>query len=172
MAGLGPTDLHDLATEYLNACSDALDTIPSFSSDLAGAPPRQFVAPGNVALDCCEQLAVNVGLITERTFAVHASGRINDVELVATFSRCVPMPDANGNPPPALDQDAAGAQINADKWAIWNYVYDLIQREELFEKCCEVLWINLAPLTPSGGCGGSTLTLRVCFDGYEVVQGT
>jgi hypothetical protein len=174
VAGTGPGDLHALATEFLNACAEALDTIPDYAdtATLLGAPDRQFVAPGIVALDCCDQLAVYVSSITMREFASGASGHIIDVQMVSTFSRCVPMPDQNGNPPTAAEQHASGAQINADKWAIWNYLHFLVREGELFEKCCGVNWIGLDALSPSGGCGGSTLTLGVCFDGYEVVQGT
>lgn len=176
MAGTGPTDLHDLAQEFLDACAAALDTIPTYDATLAGAPLRQFVAPGPVALDCCDQLAVHVGFITEGasapTIPKASVARINRVTLVATASRCVPVPDSGGNPPPALEQQEAAAQINADKWALWNYIYDLIRDGGLFDRCCDVIWGPLSPLQPNGGCGGSTLTVTVCFDGYETVQGT
>jgi hypothetical protein len=84
----------------------------------------------------------------------------------------VPVPDTNGNPPPANEQQEAAAQINADKWALWNHLYHLIAEGQLFDRCCDVIWGALAPLQPNGGCGGSRLSITVCFDGYDVVQGT
>jgi hypothetical protein len=176
MAGVSPTDLHDLANELLDACVDALDTIPNYDASLAGAPDRSFVAPGPVALDCCDQLAVHVGPLTEADsapeFPAAAFARINRVELVITASRCVPVPDANGNPPPVVEQEAAAQQINADKWALWNHLFNLIAHDMLFSRCCDVIWGALVPLQPSGGCGGSRLSITVCFDGYEEVFGT
>ena len=176
MAGVGPTDLHDLARDLLEACADALDTIPTYDATLEGAPSRQFVAPGPVALDCCDQLAVHVGTLVEgdsQPFQPKASiARINRVTLVATASRCVPVPDAQMNPPPVAEQEAAAQQINADKWAIWNHIYNLIRDGLLFDQCCDVIWEGITALTPNGGCGGSSLLITVCFDGYEEVQGT
>lgn len=176
MAGVGPTDLQDLAQEYLDACIEALDTIPTFDAALMGAPSRTFVAPGPVALDCCEQLAVHVGLIGEGDSApglpAASIARINRVTLTATASRCVPVPDANGNPPPTNAQQEAADQINADKWALWNHIYNKIGDGDLFSRCCDVIWGPLSALQPNGGCGGSALSITVCFDGYDGVQGT
>lgn len=170
MAGVGPTDLHDLATEFLDACIEALDTIPDFEPTLGGAPPRTFVGYGPVALDCCEQLAVYVGALTVRTNAIDA--RINNVSLTAVAARCVPVPDSQLNPPPATEQEAAGRQVNADKWALWNHISNLIDEGLLFDRCCGVEWGPLSPLQPNGGCGGSQLTLTVCFDGYDELLGS
>lgn len=176
MAGVGPTDLHDLATELLNASTEALDTIPTYDPVLGGAPDRRFVAPGPVALDCCEQLAVHVAPITEGASAPElpaaSFARTNRVQLTVTISRCVPVPDGNGNPPPALAQEEAAQQINADKWALWNHLYNMIRDGDLFSRCCDVIWGALTPLQPNGGCGGSRLAITVCFDGYEEVPGT
>lgn len=176
MAGTGPTDLHDLAQEFLDACAEALDTIPAYDAGLLPAPDRQFVSYGPVALDCCEQLAVHVAPITE---AHSAPGlpkasfmRINHVALTVTASRCIPTIEALGRLPTPFEQDAAAQQINADKWALWNYLFALIRNGQLFDRCCDVIWGPLLPLQPNGGCGGSSLTITVCFGGYDVVQGT
>lgn len=177
MAGTGPLDLHDeLAQEFLAACAEALDTIPVFDATLSGAPDRMFVGYGQVALDCCDQLTVHVGTLGEGSVAPGqpkaSFARINRVTLIATFARCVPTPDSQGNPPAVEIQEAAGRQINTDKWAIWNHIFNLIDADRLFDKCCDVVWGPLSPLQPSGGCGGSTLTIQVCYDGYEEVLGT
>jgi hypothetical protein len=176
MAGVGPTDLHDLASALLNASIEALDTIPSYAATLAGAPDRTFVAPGPVSLDCCDQLTVHVGTVSEGGSAPElpaaSFARINRAQLVITAARCVPGPDNQGNPPPALAQEVAATQIDADKWALWNHLYNLIRVDDLFSRCCDVIWGALTPLQPNGGCGGSRLTITVCLDGYEEVQGT
>jgi len=176
MAGTGPTDLHSLCREFLDACVEALDTIPTYDATLVGAPDRAFVTPGASALDCCDQLTVFVSQITEGAsapqFPKASTARINRVSMIATISRCIPSPDNNGNPPPALEQEAAAEQINADKWALWNHIYNLIRDELLFSRCCDVIWGPLSALQPSGGCGGSSLLITVCFDGYDEVQGT
>jgi hypothetical protein len=176
VAGVAPTDLHTLAEDFLQACAEALDTIPVYDATLGGAPDRMFVAPGPVALDCCDQLAVYVGTIAEGDSAPTppkaSIARINHVTLLATASRCVPVPDTNGNPPPTTEQEASARQINADKWALWNHIYGLITEGLLFDRCCDVIWFGLTALAPNGGCGGSLLTIMVCFDGYEEVPGT
>ena len=176
MAGVGPTDLHALARSFLEACEEALNTIPTYDATLEGAPARTFVSYGPVALDCCDQLAVHVGTLVEGDSAPAqpkaSVARINLVSLVATASRCVPVPDSQGNPPPALEQEAAAKQINADKWALWNHIYNLINDGSLFDKCCDVIWGGLTALQPNGGCGGSSLLITVCTDGYEEVLGT
>ncbi len=175
---MGPTDLHELALEYLSACEDALNTIPFYDADLLGAPEVSFVAPGLPVFDFvrsssdCSQLTVHKGNISERPFGTKPA-RINWVTLIATIARCcLPGMDGSGNPPTAAAQQAAAEQIHADAWALWNHVYNLVQGGDLFERCCGVEWGTLSPLTPSGSCGGSTLTVTVCFDGYEEFLGT
>ena len=175
MAGVGPTDLHDLALSLLDAAVGALNTIPEFDSTLDGAPSRAFVAPGPVVLDCCDQLTVHVQGIIEGESAPaqpRASiSRINDVQLVITAARCIPVSAADGTPPPAADQQEAAEQINADQWALWNHIYNMVNAGVLFDKCCHVIWGALRALQPSGGCGGSTLTITVCLDGYPETIG-
>lgn len=176
MAGTGPGDLHALAEEYLAAVVEALDLIPDYEPTLDGAPERSFVAPGSPAFDCCPQLTVHVSPLSEGSMAAPSPKasdfRINRVSLVATAIRCLPLADTNGNPPSAAEQHAAAEQINADKWAMWNHVWNLIRAGTLFERCNDVIWNGLSPITPQGGCGGSTLTVTVALDGYEETIGT
>jgi hypothetical protein len=177
MAGTGPPDLHVLAEEFLAACIEALDTIPDYAPTLLGAPANAFVGPGITALDCCEQLVVHVGAITEGDaapgFPAASDARINRVELVVTASRCVPIPDPKtGTPPSAQAQSLAAEQINADKWALWNHIYSMINAHLLFDKCCDVIWGALRAQQTAGGCGGSILSITVCYDGYEEALGS
>ena len=171
MAGTGPLDLHELAEDLLAACVEALDTIPVYDASYAGAPDRAFISPGLPALDCCDQLTVHVGTIAEGG-GVSSIGIINRVQLIVHITRCVPGPDDRANPPTTTAMQESSRQIHADKWALWNYLHALIAQNLLFEDCCEVIWSGMTSLVPSGSCGGSVLTITVCFDGYEVLVGT
>lgn len=176
MAGVGPTDLHELATDLLAACVEALDTIPVYDATLNGAPDRSFVSPGLPALDCCDQLTIHVGNISVSTSAPGnpkaAKHWINWVQLTILAARCVPVQDENGNPPAISLQQAAAEQLNADKWALWNHLNNLVADGDLFDQCCDVIFGNLSPLGQLGGCGGSSLNITVCLEGYEEVFGT
>jgi hypothetical protein len=183
MAGNGPGDLQSLAVEYLDACIAALDTIPTYAPGLGGAPVRTFISPGVPALDCCPQLSVHAAFGNEvvqgpsplsggrgATFT-----RVNHVTLVATIARCIPTGSSSkGNyvPPSEAEISAAAKQTNADAWALWNHLYNLVRAGQLFTLCGGVFWEGLRPLQPSGGCGGWTLTVRVATDGYEEEIGT
>jgi hypothetical protein len=73
----------------------------------------------------------------------------------------------DGSPPDPLDLDASADQINADGWALWNHLFNMVRADLLFTLCGEVFWDGLRSITPSGGCGGYVLQLRVELDGYE-----
>jgi hypothetical protein len=175
MAGNGPEDLHAAAAEFLAAVEAALDTIPEFAAGLGGAPQRSFVAPGSPAYDCCPQTTVHLGLHSEGATAPGtpkaSTARINRVAFIATVIRCLPQP-SDGTPADEEDMDAAAEQIHADRWALWNHVWNLIRDEQLFTRCQDVQWGGLAPVTPQGGCGGSILTVTAALDGYEEAFGT
>jgi hypothetical protein len=171
--GTDPTDLMALAEELLAACEDALDTVPTFAPALEGAPVRSFVSPGSPAADCCPQLTVHVvgveeaqthggGLAEGRKAAF--GGRINHVRLGMTLFRCV---DMESQLPLQADLELAAEQVNADGWALWNHLYNMIRCEQLFEKCLGVFWEGLRSMTPEGGCCGWYLSVRVTLDGYE-----
>lgn len=168
----GPADLFDLAAEYLSACIDSLDAIPTYEADLLGAPDRTFVCPGVPAADCCEQLTVHVGTIGEQFSGQIPAGksilgRRNLAQLVATFTRCVPTVKDDGSPPTAAEQSEAARQMDADGWAVWNGIFSRLVAGTLFTRCSHVLWDGLNVVNPSGGCAGWTLTLRVELDGYN-----
>jgi hypothetical protein len=170
----GPTDLHAAALELLNASVEALDTIPTYDATLDGAPDRAFVASGTPAIDCCDQLTVNVSQVQSAPLAPGglATGRqiaakINHVFLIVTITRCYPMPDDQGTPPSPDDIQAAAEQLNADGWALWNHLYNLWRADQLFTLCDEVFWDALRPLGPAGGCAGWVLGIHISLDGYE-----
>ena len=173
--GTGPEDLQALCQEFLDACIEALDTIPTFAPGLGGAPERSYISPGQSADDCCPQLTVWAQAVGESPTSPGSfrgksakEGQINVVTLVARILRCVTTEMSRDNIGPdttALQEDAA--QINADGWALWNHIYSMVRAGELFMLCGEVFWDGLRSVTPSGGCGGWNLVLRVELDGYE-----
>lgn len=174
--GTDPQDLYILAQEFLTAAVEALDTIPTFAPGLGGAPARSFVSPGLPAFDCCDpgQLTVHVtGVTDSATGPSNFTGRsastmkVNTVGLVATAVRCVPVITDSGILPSMADMEAAAEQIDADGWALWNHIYNLLRADQLFTLCGEVFWDGLRSINPQGGCGGFTLNLRVELSGYE-----
>lgn len=177
MAGIGPGDLDALAHELLDACIEALDTIPDYDATLEGAPDRSFVTAGDPAADCCPQLTVHVRDIFEAPTEPgglgsgrRASyGRINHIGLTMTLFRCVPVGsgDIDYQPPSADELEAAAIQINADGWALWNHLYNMIRDEQLFALCRGVFWEGMRALPPQGACAGWVMTFRIALDGYE-----
>ena len=180
MAGLGATDLQDLAQSLLDAAVEALDTIPDYDATLEGAPDRQFISPG-IPVDDCDQIAVYTAPIIEGPTAPLLMGagtrhrqdfRVNQVGLFVRVTRCcLPQPAAVGAGigPPAADLTAAAAQLNADIWALWNHVWNLARAGDVFTLCGEVFFDGLTAFPPSGQCGGCVLSLRVSLEGYEEV---
>ena len=172
MAGTGPEYLFGLAEEFLDACIQALDTIPMFAPGLGGAPERSYVAPGLPALDCCPQLTVDVRGVQEEGPSGPGSGqrarygaRKTQVALVATIVRCVPEEPITTDVLQA-QAEAAAEQIHADGWALWNYLWNLIRSGELFTLCDDSR-PELRQLAHSGGCAGWTFSMRVEQEGYE-----
>lgn len=177
MAGIGPGDLDSLALEILQAAVAALDSIPTFAGleSLQGAPERQYVSPGRPMPDC-EQIAVHVSQIVEDATPPTGTGagtrhrqqfRVNLPTFVVTLLRCVPGP-ASSMKPPTVDQlEVAGAQFNADAWAMWNHIWNLLRAGELLGKCKLVYMDRVQALEPAGGYGGWALTIRAQTEGYE-----
>jgi hypothetical protein len=171
--GTGPEDLQLLLEEFLDACIASLDTIPLSAPGLGGAPARSFISPGQSADDCCPQLTVWAQAVSESPTSPGSfigksarDSRINVVSLFARIIRCVDT-GTDGSPPDPVDQQASSEQINADGWALWNHLFNMVRADLLFTLCGEVFWDGLRSITPSGGCGGWILALRVELDGYE-----
>jgi hypothetical protein len=170
MAGVDPGDLYALAEEFLDACIEALDTIPDYIPSLDGAPTRAFVAPGRPAADCCPQLTVHsVGIADDQLGAFvpgrsYMTTRMNQVTLAVTLFRCA----ETEKPMPAVEElTAAAIQHEADGWALWNHLFNMVRAGELFSRCGEVKWGILSSLPPEGGCVGWFWPVEVALDGYE-----
>jgi hypothetical protein len=176
MAGTGPGDLHALCEDYLQACVEALDTIPGspgVASGSVGAPTRQFVTYGTPAADCDQITVHSVPLAVGSNAPINAATiRVNHVTLVATVFRCGPVWEDADQMPSEEDQEALAGQINADRWALWNYPWNKWRAGLLFEECGDVLGWQLNQLPPSGGMVGTTLSVTVSLQGYETTFGT
>jgi hypothetical protein len=170
----GPGDLFETAAELLLASAEALDTIPDFlGTSFAGAPERQFVAPGLPVHDCCEQLVVWVNPLGEGARSpgtLAADFRINRPTFRVHATRCVPTGTIVGKryvPPEPEAISAASEQVLADGWALWNHLFNLINADLLFTKCNDLVQWGATQLTPSGGCAGWELQFAVGLDGYN-----
>lgn len=179
----GPGDAHALAVQLLEHCVEALDTIPDFEPQLVGAPDRSFIAPGQPVWDCCEQLAVHVQQAQDAALGSAGTsglrpnfGKINHVTLVATITRCIPTgaeKRGGGYTIPTTEAlQATAEQINADGWALWNHIYNLIRAGEFLTLCTEVFFDGLVAVVPAGGCAGWTVVVRARLDGYDEVLGS
>lgn len=165
MPGIGPGDLDTLAFEVLTAAVAALDSIPTFTGleSLAGAPDRQATSPGAPAADC-EQVTVHAAIVQEQN--VQKDTRTNALQLVVTVFRCVPGPQSNLSPPKVGKIEAAAAQTNADAWALWNHIWNMIRAGCLLRRCRPVT-MSMRALEQKGQFGGWALTLTGQLDGYE-----
>lgn len=170
------TGLHTLMGEVLSASIAALDTIPTFDPGLGGAPDRTFISSGQPALDCCDQLTVHAGPIREATTEPLVLGagtrhrqdfRINHVGMFVTITRCVELGEFQDFPPSTVVLEEVAQQTNADAWALWNYIWNLLRAGELSTLCDEWFMDSLTPLQPSGGCSGWLLSMRAELHGYE-----
>ena len=164
------TDLQTLMLAVLTAAEAALDEIPGFAPGLSGAPERTFVSAGTPALDCCNQLSVNAYTIREAQTGAGGlqagqrhryNARINLVGVQVYVTRCLNTP--NDIPTPA-EQTALAEQTNADAWALWNYMF---RQADLVALCDGLFMDAITPLTPSGGCMGWLLNMRLQLAGYE-----
>jgi hypothetical protein len=169
-----PTDLQTLCDEFLAAATAALDTIPGFAPGLEGAPERTFTNAGQPVFDCCPFLSVNASVIREAATEPLglASGtrhrlnfRKNLVGVQVWAARCA----VSGTAPETSALDAVAAQVNADGWALWNYMWNINRAgsaDPIVSLCDEWYMDSITPLQPSGGCSGWLLSIRAELAGY------
>jgi hypothetical protein len=164
------TDLNTLLQAVLTGAEAALDEIPGFAPGLSGAPERTFVSAGQPSLDCCDQLSVNAATIREGATEPGGLGagtrhrqnfRINHVGAQVWITRCL---DSNDPIPQISAIEALAEQVNADGWALWNYLF---RSADLVSVCDGLFMDALTPLQPSGGCSGWLLSMRLQLAGYE-----
>ncbi len=169
-----PTDLQTLCDAVLDASSLALDTIPGFAPGLEGAPARTFVTAGQPSFDC-GQLTVNANTIREApteplglgSGTRHRLGmRLSLVGIQVWIVRCLNSQEAI---PTIAQQEALADQVNADGWALWNYLWNVNRAgssDPIVTLCDEWYMDALTPLQPSGGYSGWLLSIRAELSGY------
>ncbi len=147
-----------VANQLLECAAGQLAETPS------GAPDRQCVVYGSELIwdECdCGLLAVHVPQIFfSETFPNIrlASSNCNSpfvvAEYVVSILRCVPQPDANGNPPDCPKVSAAAHIDFTDRWAVWRGV-----------ACCLGSRLHLVQqqlaIGEAGACAGSQLHVLV-----------
>jgi len=182
----GPADLFNLADELLSFAAEALDTIPTFTGleDLDGAPVRQVVTVG-LPVDDCDQLSVYVPVIGEAgttpgglgAAARPRAGRLDHTSLNIRIIRCC-MPigaessSGDYSSPTVQQLSAAGQQIYADGWALWNHLHNVKASGHFLTLCDEMFFDGIVPVTPSGACGGWVMFTRAQLDGYTEMLGS
>lgn len=165
-------DLQITAEEYLGACIDALDQLTA-----RGAPARRFISPGLPAWDC-EMLCVHVGgaaiagtRIDGGALAeghrIVLTGVVDQVTLTATIIRCEPS-TPNGKPLTAAQLTTYASVLNADMWAIRNWVISRKADGTLFGGNCREMSLDPArAFTVEGLMGGWEIPIRVTVDGFR-----
>lgn len=168
------TDLQDLALEYLTACAAALDALAP-----DGAPARQFVSHGTPAWDCCPLLAVHVGVAAvaptggigqaalREGHRTVLTGDLSLITLTATLLRCTVTTNDGAPVEPESLLTAEAADLNADLWAIWNWLQAKKSDGTLFAGTCRELVIeNAVALAVDGLCAGWLIPIRVQLDAF------
>lgn len=178
MASVGPGDLYELADDLLDACTESLDTIPTFAGleDLLGAPALRYVSPGAPYPDCCDDgmLAVHVNNITDRFARQNDAGapKLNVPNLIVTLLRCTQIVNEQGELESVDVMQGHSRQLYADAWALWNHIYNLIEVDQFLTRCGRVVFQSMQSLQTEGGCGGWQLSFLVQLDGYSEVIAT
>lgn len=167
--------LYDVAHELLVKAAAILDTTP------AGAPTIQFVSHAPPPYDCCDTLAVHVGVVEYRTLrrgALSGTGApdprvpvMPQVPLTITALRCqtaVPTGGIQIDLPTAAQINADAQVVARDGWALFNGIGNAYRDGTLFEGFpCRVADVDaLMPVAPEGGCLGWLLMVSVDLDGY------
>jgi len=168
----GPTDLFNLAAEWLAVCTAAVASAPG------GPISYSFVSPGSPPLDCPMIVVWAGGPVEAATqpltpplspgFRADKYDSYDLVNLLCCVVRCSPVGDDRGNAPSAAEYEAAAQATMGDVWAIWNWTRQRKREGALFPSTHDrELFLEPAyPLPIQGGLAGWQIPIRVQLDGY------
>lgn len=166
------SDLNVVTAAFLQTAVDALDLTP------LGAPGRQYVAPGEPALDCCGQLTVWLERLARANpnggFGVLApvkSGTRGGLPLLTInvqATRCqigIENLSVTALPDPA-DLQATADIVDQDGWALHcHFMAELREGGALAQICTGAELLEGVKIVPQGGCVGWTFRFIYPIEG-------
>jgi hypothetical protein len=141
----------------------ATDLLELAADTLADPPDRRYVSIGDPAWDDCPQLVAAIrapqtsrGLetITPNVVCIVVPVWTVCVELV----RCIPVPDANGNPPSSIDLSASAQAVSIEFEDLFYGFVEAALDGTLLEEGCSLASLVAEIVPASGGMIG----VRVC----------
>lgn len=179
-----PNDLYDYLDQLLSRAVEVLDEIPTYpeTADLEGAPDARYITPGLPTWDCCPALIAYASLtqdaqtspLTTVLDPAHKGlsfPRMPVPTLNLLALRCVPVIAEGATEivfPSPTELAASARQINADGWALWIRLNQMIKANDLFTgRCGDVFFDSIVSQDPAGGCGGWLLSIRVGLGGFR-----
>ena len=166
-------DLYRGLTNFFEVCKAAL------AADTPdGLPDCAYVTEGPPAWDSCPCVMAWTGAPeVGDTFPLQPSlapmhrvqleRQVNLVSYTVVVLRCQPLINERGDLPTPAEHAQATEQINADMWALWNWLREAKKQEILFPP--KIREFSLAPgiaYNPMGAAAGCAITCRTELDGY------
>lgn len=143
-----------------------------FQDAFVELPERRYVHLGNVAIDNCEALIIQVeaagnGSVVRRgeAFDNVQPGHVwrNVVDFSIWILRCVPVMDDSGNPPSVDAEDESSLELMTDMWTLWNGMRVKHAAKELFDNCTAIEFGDFLPYGPEGAFGGGRLQVTIAL---------
>lgn len=168
----------DIDPARLNALAHVIkDAIVTYYGDnTIDLPERRAVLPGLPAADC-EMLGVhvlrvfpidaNTGTEVAATHDSEVAFYMRAATIVLYLVRCLPPMQKVGQqrlkPPAVAAEEAVAAVILADPTHMWRALAAALDAGTL-PGCGSLAWESWESVTPQGGLGGGTLSLRVSLE--------
>lgn len=155
---------------WYTVADDVLDAlVAGYVAQGVDLPDRQLVTPGLPAWDC-DMLAVQVerefsysGNLAQEVIEPLTQGvafAMRGAQLGITLVRCVPVPDEEGNPPTAANEQASAELILTDSQRMLNVLVAAVRNGDI-GGCNSVAFMEWVALGPEGGLGGGLLRVRI-----------
>lgn len=155
----------------LALADDVLDALVNYwPADAEPLPERRFVAPGEIAWDCCDQLAVRV----ERTFPIAGDLAVEVIpsdtsgieatmraaELAVSITRVVSDLDDQGSAPSPDELAADSMLMLHDAQAMFNALLAAFRADAL-GTCSGLALLDYQLVGPEGGRAAGVQRVRV-----------